>query len=403
MKKKILALLLAAVMVLPLVACGGNGGNSENKGSENKGTEVEGTEDGSEDKGGIALDKSWPEETIKIGIVGYDSTNEQQMEVQAYFEYMAEYYNIEIMVSENLADAEGELNFIANCAAAGCKGIVAYYNVALEEAAKACAEYGMFYWGGFGGDMEAYEAVKDNEYYLGGYTLGDAEYNAGVSMAEALIAQGCEKIVFCSGGAAFGIPMFIDRKAGFVDTINKAKEEGKNVEIVYEIEGWPGTDAFVAAQTTAIGMDIDAIACTFDSAMWFQVVMDAEKQDTVSLACVGSVSDMYKGFVNSGLVTCIVYDNVDVTFGNAIPMILNAVDGHKLVNADGSAPLFGVQRWTVTSADQFNAIYDLYDGGGYVITAEDIANLIIANNPDMTTEKFGEFYGNFTLESFLNK
>ena len=39
MKKRILALLLAAAMVLPLMACGGNGDNSENKGSENKGTE----------------------------------------------------------------------------------------------------------------------------------------------------------------------------------------------------------------------------------------------------------------------------------------------------------------------------------------------------------------------------
>lgn len=383
MKKKILALLMTAIMVLPLVACGDSGDKQSN--------------------GDFQLDGTWPEEKVKIGIVGYDSTNEQQMEVQAYFEYLEEYYNIEIMVSENLADAEGELNFIANCASAGCKGIVAYYNVALEEAAKACANYGMYYWGGFGGDEEAYNAVKDNEYYLGGYTLGDAEYNAGVSMAEALIEQGCEKIVFCSGGAAFGVQMFIDRKAGFVDTINKAKADGKNVEIVYEIEGWPGTDAFVAAQTTAINMDIDAIACTFDSAMWFQVVMDAGKQESVSLACVGSVSDMYKGFVNSGLVTCIVYDNVDVTFGNAIPMILNAVDGHKFVNEDGSAPLIGVQRWTITSADQFNTVYDLYDGGDYVITAEDMADLIIANNPDMTTEKFAEFYGSYTIDKLLEK
>ena len=34
-------------------------------------------------------------------------------------------------------------------------------------------------------------------------------------MAEALIEQGCEKLVLCSGGASFGVSMFVDRKAGF--------------------------------------------------------------------------------------------------------------------------------------------------------------------------------------------
>lgn len=412
MKKKVLSVFLAAAMVFSLAACGGGDDNkASDPGTENGGQEdVQKPADDSAEKdapeeGGDAptvnLDGSWPEETVKIGFIGYDSTSEQQLSIQEYFDYLSEKYNIEVMYSEDLADAEGELNFIADCAAAGCKAIVGYYNESKEGAAEAAAEYGMYYWGGFGGDTESYNAVKDNEYYLGGYTLGEAEYEAGRSMALALAEQGCEKVVLCSGGAAMGVPMFVDRKAGFEAGIEEAVAGGAAIEVVYEVEGWPGTDAFTAAQTSVMDMDIDAIASTFDVAMWFQLVMESGKADSISLACVGSVSDTYYDFVNSGLVTCIVYDSTEVVFGNAIPMILNAVSGNKLVNADGSAPLFPVERWTLTTAEEFNTVYDIHDNGDFVITAEDIANLIVALNPEATTESFTEFYGSFNIDAIV--
>ena len=388
MKKRIFALLLAAIMVLPLMACGGAGGNAGAGGSGD---------------GAIKLDGSWPAEKVKIGVAQFDSTGEQFIGIQEYFDYLSDYYNIEFIYSEDLTDADSELNFISDCAAAGCKAIMAYYNVSLDEAAKKAADYGMYYWGGFGGDMDAYNAVKDNPYYLGGYTLGDAEYNAGKYMAEAVIAQGSKKVVFCSGGAAFGVEMFVDRKAGFMDTIKAAQDAGNDIEVVYEIEGWPGTDAFVAGQTTAMGMDIDCIVSTFGVQMWFQLVLQSDKADSIKLVTIGEVNDTYEKFVNDGLVTCIIYDSWEVVFGNVIPMVLNAVDGKKFVNEDGSAPLVEVQRWSVTSKEAYNAIYDVHANGEWVITAEDMADLIIANNPDMTTEKFKEFYGEFSIDTVLGK
>lgn len=420
MKKKILSVILASAMVLSLAACGGNsdaGANADanagteadaNAGAEddaNAGTEADANAgDAAEGEvAAITLDGSWPEETVKIGFIGYDSTAEQQIAIQDYFDYLSEYYNIEIMYSEDLADAEGELNFIADCAAAGCKGIVGYYNEAKEQSAITAADYGMYYWGGFGGDKDSYNAVKDNEYYLGGYTLGEAEYEAGRSIALALAEQGRKKVVLCSGGASMGVPMFVNRKEGFMAGVEEANANGAEMEVVYEVEGWPGTDAFTAAQTSVMGMDIDAIASTFDVAMWFQLVMESGKADAISLACVGAVSDTYYDFTNSGLVTCIVYDNPEVVFGNAIPMILNAVSGNKLVNEDGSAILFPVERWTITNAEQFNAVYDIHDAGDFVVTAEDMAQLITALNPEATADSFMDFYGSYNIDTVLNK
>ena len=423
--KKVIALVLTAVLVMGLAACGNSGSGSkdtkpaetktESKAAEttpaatdaadNAGTtapaeETTGGDDGAA-AGQIPLDGSWPEEKVKIGFVAFDTTADQYLACMDYFDYLSNYFNIEIMSSESLVDAEGELNFISDCAAAGCKAIIGYYNEAKAESAKAAMDLGMYYWGGFGGDEEAYNAVKDNELYLGGYTLGDAEYNAGRSMAEALIEQGCEKIALCSGGAAFGVPMFVDRTAGFNDAVKEAQDAGKNVEVVHTVEGWPGTDSFTADQAAVLDMDIDAIASTFDVAMWFQPLMNSPKAGSVKLAAIGEVGETYHDFFNDGVVTCIVYDCEEVVFGNAIPMILNSVngDGDVVRNADGTAALFPVQRWTVTNSEEYNAIYDLHESGTYVVTGEDVAQLIKAYNPDTTAEKFFDYYGSLSVDS----
>ena len=421
--KKVIALVLAVVLVMGLAACGSSGSGSkdtaapdtkktetqakadESKPDENADT-TQAAEDTAATEGGAAagqipLDGSWPEEKVKIGFVAFDTTADQYLACMDYFDYLSNYFNIEIMSSESLADAEGELNFISDCAAAGCKAIIGYYNEAKAESAKAAMDLGMYYWGGFGGDEEAYDAVKDNELYLGGYTLGDAEYNAGRSMAEALIEQGCEKIALCSGGAAFGVPMFVDRTAGFNDAVKEAQDAGKTVEVVYTVEGWPGTDSFTADQAAVLDMDIDAIASTFDVAMWFQPLMNSPKAGSVKLAAIGEVGDTYHDFFNDGVVTCIVYDCEEVVFGNAIPMILNSVngDGDVVRNADGTAALFPVQRWTVTSPEEYNAIYDLHDSGTYAVTGEDVAQLIKAYNPEITADAFFDYYGSLSVDS----
>ena len=398
--KKLLALALALVMVLSLAACGGN--TTETKGAETETKAAEAVKDvvetvaGEEAPEAIALDGTWPEETVKIGFLSFDTTADQHLACMDYFDYLSKYFNIEVISSESIADAEGELNFINDCAAAGCKAIIAYYNVSLAEAAKACSAQGMYYWGGFGGDEAAYNEVKDDPYYLGGYTLGDAEYNAGYSLGKAITEQGCEKIVYCSGGAAFGVSMFIDRQQGFLDALAEA-----NLEPVKIIEGWPGTDAFAAEQTATLDMDIDAIVSSFAIAMWFQPLMNSPKAETVKLAAIATVDDLHYDFFNNGTVVGLVYDCEEVVFGNAIPMILSAVTGAKYTNEDGSAPLVPVHRWTVTTPEQYNAIYDIHSAGEYVITAEDIAALIPAVNADATSQGFVDYYASWDIDKVL--
>ena len=93
----------------------------------------------------IPLDGSWPEETIKIGVEVFDTTDETTLGTLAYFDYLTNYYNVEFICSESIGSAEDELAFISSCAAAGCKAFISVYNVSRETEVKQVTDRGMYY------------------------------------------------------------------------------------------------------------------------------------------------------------------------------------------------------------------------------------------------------------------
>lgn len=413
--KKVIALLLASIMVISMAACGSSGNETkeetkapatDSKEAESEETEAPETtgEEGGNEGGTFALDGTWPAETVKIGVEAYDVTDGQFLAMQEYYESMKQYFNIEFMYSESIASAEDELKFIENCAAAGCKGFIGYYNVSGAEAVELCAQKGMYYWGG-ASKADIYDVVKTNEFYTGAYGGEDAEYEAGYLMAQTLIDQGCEKLVYVSGGDEMGIDFFIKRKEGFYDAVDKAKEEGKNVEVVYKVPGWPGTDAFTAEQTTVCDMEFDGLGCSFNAAPWFQPLANVDKLESIKIATIGVIDDLYKDLAAAGTISCVVYDCEEVNFGCAIPMLLNAITGHMDANRNekGEAAAFAIEKWAVSDSATYDAIYGLHDSGEFFVTAEDIANCLVEYNSDASYNSLIETYSDLNLESALNK
>ena len=362
--KKIIALLLALAMVFTLVACG------------NK--------------------PAAEDETIKIGFVNYDPTAEQYLVLKNYFDYLAETYNIEIMASEALNSAEGELAFIDACAAAGCKAVFGYYNVSNEQALLRCAEKKMYYFG-----QGANKAIIDNPelmknpYYLGSFTVGNADYEYGYGCIEMLVEAGCKKIAGVSGGKNFGVQMFIDRWQGAMDAIEDYKAKGVDVELVYEVAGFPGTDGgFEAGQTTVLGMDdVDGVYSTLTALMWIKPTQDAGKFGQLKFAAAGeTMSEGAIGMFGAGFYVGTATEIIDV-FGMGIPLIINAVEGHPIRNADGTAPLIKAGWWKVSNVGDAG-YYASVQGGdnGWVFTSEDIRPLLVAYNPDVTIADYEALY-----------
>jgi len=362
--KKIIALLLALVLCVGLVACGPKAPAQD--------------------------------ETIKIGFVNYDPTAEQYLVLDSYFKYLAETYNIEIMASEALNSAEGELAFIDACAAAGCKAVFGYYNVSNEQALLRCAEKKMYYFG-----QGANKAIIDNPemmnnpWYLGSFTVGNADYEYGYACVEMLIEAGCKKLAGVSGGKNFGVQMFIDRWQGGMDAIADAQAKGIDVELVEEVAGFPGTDGgFEAGQTSVLGnAEIDGVFSTLTSLMWIKPTQDAGRFGQLKFAAAGeTMSEGAIGMFGAGFYVGTATEIIDV-FGMAIPLVINAVEGHPIRNADGSAPLIKAGWWKVTNVEEAG-YYGSVQGGenGWVFTAEDIAPLLYKNNSKVTVADYEALY-----------
>ena len=361
--KKFFALLLALAMVFSLVACG---------------------------------NKSAEEKTVKIGVVNYDPTAEQYLILENYFDYLGETYDVEIMCSEALNSAEGELAFIDACAAAGCNVIFGYYNVSNEQAMLRAAEHKMYYFGQGGNKafMENPEIMK-NPYYLGSFYSGNAEYQYGYGCIEALVEAGCKKIAGVSGGKNFGVQIFVDRWQGAMDAIADYKAKGVDVELVYEVAGFPGTDGgFEAGQTAVLGMpEVDGVFSTLTALMWIKPTQDAGRFGQLKFAAAGeTMSDGAIGMFGAGFYVGTATEIIDV-FGMVVPLAINAVEGHPIRNADGTAPLIKSGWWKVTNVGDAG-YYGTVQGGdnGWVFSAEDIAGLLYKNNANVTVADYEALY-----------
>ncbi len=418
--KKIAAVVLASVMAAALFAgCGSSSSGSASSDSaqtETKETaaaeETTAAEETAEATAatGETPDGSWPAETVKIGVEVYDTTDSNVIAYMEYYEYLEDYYNVEFMFSESVGSAEEELAFAESCAAAGCVGYIGGYNASMETIVEKVTDLGMYYWGAERGLDEVF---ADNEYYLGGMETvsSDAsvdsskggDYLVGYSMAMKLAEQGAKHVVFCSGGSQMGIPMFIDRLAGFTEGIEAAKKAGYEIEwdpSEDDIAGWPGTDDFAAAQSNAISKDYDAVACSFSGfEIWAQPLNDAGKTD-VKVAGVGSVDGTLSDLFESGFISLIIYECPEIVFGQAVPMILDAVEGGSdLIKGDKGYLACEIERWYIEDADTYNAIYDFHESGNFYVTPEEMTSIMVGYNEDVTAKDINDFYVAKTLDA----
>lgn len=330
----------------------------------------------------------YPAEPIKIGFVTYDTTASLFLEIQRYYDYMAEYFNIQMIYSESLDTAEGELAFIESCAAAGCKAIIGYYNIARTEAVQLAIDKGMYYFG-VAEEDDVYGMFKDNAHYLGGYYNVNMDFESGYATAQGLIDAGCQRLVYSSGGRDFGIQMFIDRSEGFYAAVEEAKAAGKDVEVVYDVSGWPGTDAFSSAQTTALDTDCDGVASSFSCGPWLQPVAMTGKD--IKVSAVDSLTPDFYGLWDGGMIVTFSVETAAV-FGMAVPLVVNAVDGKLIRDENGLAPRVPVERLVISNAEDFHGYCEIESDGTWILNNQDLSTLIMNLNPDFTYAYMCELY-----------
>lgn len=405
--KKLLALILTGTMVLSLAACSGSGSKETDAAATTAETSA-GAEDTAGDtaaadtvaaaEGGgetAAFTGTYPEEKVLIGVEIYDPTDSEFLELKDYFDYVSEHMNVEFKFSEAIQDAEQEMKFIEDCAMAGAKGILCYYNVSGVEQVNKILEYEMYCWGG-AEETDIYETHKENSYYLGSVNAGNFEYEAGKAIGEWAVEQGFQKVIYSSGGADFGVEMFLQRRNGFMEAV------GDSMEVI-DVSGFPG-DQFFADQSAALAEEgVEAVCASFNGVdFWAQPIEAAGLKDSVKLATVGSISQNYLDSFTSGTVDMVAAKNIQA-FGLAIPMICNAADGNAdALKEGGLASNIAAPGWIVTNAEDCEKILSEQTNRS-IISVDDMLSLCKNVNPDASAETLQTIVDATSLDAILSK
>jgi len=358
----------------------------------------------------IPLDGTWPEEPVKIAMEIYDTTDSAMLADIAYVDYLSQFFNIELFVSESIGSPEQEHEFVSNCAAAGCKVYYAAYNTTSDALVDAVTEYGMYY---ISPERIYDEKYADNPYYLGGYNvvtggeqLGNGWFMIGYEIARSLAKSECKHAAYCNGAASFGVELFKDIQEGFFAGIDAARKDGYEIAFdpaVDVIEGFPGTDEFASRMSQVLSGDYDGIGISFSAMeVWIQPIIDAGKAGQVKIAGLGNISDSMIGVAEMGMLAGLVYQCEEFSFGNMIPIALNAVTGHSdFIKGDEGCLSLDAELWLIDNEEDLKEIYEKHQAGEYYMTGEDVASLLVELNPELTREDFIEYFKSKSLENCL--
>ena len=402
--KMLIAMLLALAMIFALAACGQTSGAQPAAGNEAPAANNEAPAAPAEDNDGLkylTAGQKWPAETVKIGVPLYDTTDSSAIAGKAYFDYLSQYLNIEFVYSEAIASAEDQIAFVENCYISGCQAIMGTYDVIGHTMIDTCAEYGMYYLMGpsnisrMEGDL--YEQYKTNEYWLGGYTQGDLNYYAGYACAEYLMEKGVKKCCYASGGALFGVEMFVRGQQGF----NQAfADKGYEIEIV-ELPGFPNDEWFAAQASILSDPTVEAVSGLATPNFWAMPLSNAGRDDILLVSGSGAFDETNMTAMETGVLDFSNFGNVEEQ-GMCIVMLLNALNGDMdLVKPNGVVELIDANLWVYDNYADAKAVYDVTSGTEHLVDINDFCSMIKALNPDATYETMLEIYGETDLATIL--
>ena len=336
----------------------------------------------------------YPEKTVKIGVEIYDPTDGETLSMQRYFaDLVAQGLNVEFIYSEAIASPEAEFAFIDDCYNAGCKGIIGFYNIGMGETVQKCVDYEMYYWGAAIDGPDVIEKYQDNPYVLDAISYGNGDYDGGYALGKFFADNGAKKVIYSSGGADFGVPMFVNRRLGF-----QAAAEEFGLEYI-EVSGFPG-EAFFADQAAALSEDIDGVAASFNGLdFWAQPIAVAGKTETAPLATLGSISQDYADAFANGTISFLASSNVS-RFALGVALIVNAVDGNaEVLQENGRIGIYAAHLWDIADAEQAQAAADVAES---VYDLAQLETLIVNLNPDASAQTLADLIeDSATVESIL--
>ncbi len=359
--KAISVIMIGLMAVGALAGCGADKDDTSKQGSEVSAEPAaeEDTESG---------------ETVKIGVLVADVSGEEAQGFRAYYEnYIASNYNVEFDYTDALEDAAGEKAAIEKFASQGYDAVISLSSNDRAMQIETCEEYEVYYAIASGVlDDEQYETYKGYEYFVGQIGPSNAaEFEAGKEMGAYFKEQGVENVAMY--GAFIPNPMHVYRAAGVIaglgDTyggasdmnemigqifadqgIDLSKVEG-DVNLVAYLQGYG--DTTTDELNAAIQKNPDAFLSVGMATTFFTQTLN---EANIPFSDIDSFTEANGEAIKNGKLTYLA-GKYSSSIGPVFALIMDAVNGNVIRDADGNAVSLSQNYFVATDGDSFDDYY----------------------------------------------
>lgn len=332
----------------------------------------------------------------KIGVLVADVSGEEALGFRAYYEkYLAKQYGVTFTYTDKLEDAASEKAAIEKFASQGYQGVISFSSNDRALQLETCEQNKIYYAVAAGMlDNDQYEKYKGNKYFVGeiGPSM-DTEYQTGVDMGKYFKDKGVKNVAIY--GAFIPNPMHVYRVAGvlsglglkydgqtdeaavtgaiFKDQTLDLKKISGDIKVVSYLQGYSDTttdEANAAIQANPDAFISVGMATTFFAAQLNEAGIEYSDIDSFTKTNGESMK-------NGKLVY--LAGKYSSSVGPVFALMINAIDGNVIRDADGNAPAISQGYKVATDSDTFDEYYTK-DNGDNPIFNKDTLDTIIGND-----------------------
>ncbi len=393
MKKKVIAILMSAAMMITMLAGCGSAAADE-KGADNAQTESEQPVEETDAKEEESVQSAG---TRKIGVILYGKDDTMGAAVYSYLNFAAEAMDVDLTWAFGDYDAAAQLTTCQNMVAAGCEGILMMPmdNAAVQQVAAYC-EQNQVYFGLMFRDITddtIKTTVEGYEYYVVDGFENDELY------AQRMVEYMAEEYGVSNFGemSLYASSPLVARNNGF--------ESGFESTDAVKLAEFPfPTDS--STQTIAAGIenfinsyqDMDAIVLGASSVGAGETVMNTLSTMTEPGAVKVGTFDAFEGMDEAFESGYLVYVAGGVGIESLFDFVVlyNAVDGTPLSD---DLVVLNMSEIEVKSAQDCKNYSQYIDNPDHqIFTAEEIRNMCRRYNPDATLEDIQSYIDQYSLE-----
>lgn len=410
MKKRIISLLLALCMILGLAACGNSAAQNSTPPASNPSAPA------SENSAAPVVSN----EKHKIGVANIQEGEAWEI-VRTYLEtVVGPTFNFEFVISEKISDSNGLIAFMEQCYAAGCDGFINMVtsNDAISQGAHKAEEWGMWFvtqnsaWVEDVADLPhnigqcgaSAEAVGEAYKAAFADVLSDGEKHSVYLFTGAAVGgdrgQGAASHFYSAKGVleAFQEAYNLTYSQPIADIINNQNpgevETGDPDVHIYIYPGTNPGDAVTAALPVFQSGDYDIFSGVFAFTAFTNALADVEASlgKNIKVIATAQIEAQTKtGFESKDstgdtVLNGAVLNDLCIALGINSIELYNAFNGaSEAMKDNGKTVLLGARSYAVLGADTYARVEKLNTSPElYVLTGEDLLNLTVARNPNVT-------------------